>query len=322
MNRLYFPEGGFLETAENRALTSTPQGLEKAMNTGAIVEGIVTLCDGNLNLHVDIGCAEGIIPVEEAVLCRAGETRKDIAVISRVGKPVACKILRIEHRAGGLFLKLSRVQAQKECLMHYLDTLRVGDIIEARVTHLEPFGAFLDIGCGVSSLLSVDCVSISRISHPRDRLRVGMTLPVVVKSLQEDTRRIYVTLRELLGTWEQNASFFEAGQTVTGIVRSVEQYGVFVELAPNLAGLAEVSEEDAVLLRGRIGQHVSVYIKSILPERMKIKLVLIDPFVARTPPSPPPLRFFLPPEGEKHLSRWVYSPSIARKTVSTVFDEE
>ena len=82
--------------------------------------------------------------------------------------------------------------------------------------------------------------------------------------------RISLTHKELLGTWEENAAAFSVGQTVAGIVRSVESYGIFVELAPNLAGLAEPKENVEV------GQTAAVYIKSILPHKMKIKLVLVD----------------------------------------------
>ena len=314
------PEGALLDRTSNKEHLASPAGLERAMLSGATVEGIVTLCDENMRLHVDLHCAEGLIDVEEAVYCREGEERKDIAIITRVGKPVACKILAIEHRDGAIRVQLSRRAAQKECMSAYMKHLREGDILPARVTHMEPFGAFLDIGCGVSSLLSVDCISVSRISHPKDRLQTGMSVHVAVKSVQPESERIYVTLRELLGTWQENASAFEAGQTVTGIIRSVESYGVFVELAPNLAGLAEVREADADALRAQIGQSVVVYIKSIVPERMKIKLVVIDScpmgIATRTP-----LRYFVDGERTKHLSRWRYSPTCAAKIVETVFDD-
>ena len=320
MVKQYRPEGGYLESVQNKEHLTCASALERAMRMGATVEGIVTLCDEAMRLHVDLGCAEGIIEAEEAIYRREGERPKDIAVITRVGKPVACKILGLENRDGRLIAHLSRRAAQKECIEEYMTHLSTGDLLTARVTHLEPFGAFLDIGCGVSSLLSVDCISVSRISHPRDRLRVGAELPVAVKSIQKDTQRIYVTLKELLGTWEENAAAFEAGQTVTGILRSVESYGVFVELAPNLAGLAEVKEREAEELRGKIGQSVAVYIKSIVPERMKIKLILIDTAAAILP-TPTPLRFFITPEKTAHLSRWQYSPIGCPKTVATVFEE-
>lgn len=320
ITHMYCPEGALLETAQNRENLSSLTGLERAMRADAIIEGVATLCDEDMCLHVDLHCARGIIEAEETVLCRTGETKKDIAVITRVGKPVACKILGIEYRNGEPIVRLSRRAAQAACMKHYMEHLRAGDILLARVTHLEPFGAFLDVGCGVSSLLSVDCISVSRISHPRDRLACGMTVPVAVKCVNRESERIYVTLRELLGTWEENAAVFEAGQTVTGIVRSVESYGVFVELAPNLAGLAEVGEEEAAILRGKIGQSVAVYIKSILPERMKVKLVLIDACCS-VPAQRTPLRFFIDTDRTKHLSRWQYSPTRAPRMIETVFEE-
>ena len=316
MIQRYAPEGGILGTKENREALLAPICLERAMREGRIVEGIVTRCDERMRLHVDLGCAHGIIESEDAVHCRVGEARKDIAVISRVGKAVACKIVGLELREGMLLARLSRKEAQRECMESYLKTLRAGDLIPARVTHMESFGAFLDIGCGVSSLLSVDCISVSRISHPRDRLTLGMPLTVAVKSINRETERIYVTLRELLGTWEENAAPFEAGQTVTGIVRSVESYGVFVELTPNLAGRAEVSEERAEDLRAHIGERVAVYVKSVLPERMKIKLVMID-LCGKADVTP--CRYFVDTDAVRHMERWRYSPEESRRIVETEF---
>lgn len=318
MDSIYQPEGARIHSPENREYLASTAGLERAMREGAIVEGVVTLCDSRLCLHVDLGCAEGIIEAEDALYCREGERRKDIAIISRVGKPIAARILAIEHSGERVVARLSRRLAQQSCLAHLLSTLRAGDVIPARVTHLEPFGAFLDIGCGVSSLLSVDCISVSRIAHPRDRLRCGMELLVAVRSIDRESGRIYATLRELLGTWEENAAAFEAGQTVTGVIRSVESYGVFVELAPNLAGLAEVRDGSADDLRQRIGHRAAVYIKSIVPERMKIKLIIIDVCEPALAPSEP--TYYINPYTTTHITHWRYSPIGAKKLVETIFD--
>lgn len=317
MNPIYLPEGNLQYTPENREALSSPAAMERAMMNETVLEAVATLCDGDLRLHFDLPCAEGIMEPDECVLCREGEARKDIAVISRVGKPTAFCVRSIVNRDGRLIASLSRRRAQERCVKERLSALLPGDVIPARVTHLEPFGAFLDVGCGVSSLLSVDCVSVSRISHPRDRLRCGAEIRVAVKSIEPGTGRIYTTMRELLGTWEENAADFRAGQTVTGVIRSVESYGVFVELTPNLAGLAELRDFSPSELRERIGQSASVYVKSISPERMKIKLVLID--LTCAPPPQKPLRYFLPPD-VTHLSAWSYSPPSCRKTVATVFD--
>ena len=323
MNDHYLPEGARLGTIENREATATISALERAMNTGMILEGIATLCDHSLNLHVDVGGFEGYMPYEETVFNPDGQPIKDIAVISRVGKPICFRVLGVlrDGERGKPQLLLSRRAAQMDCYREFLSTLMPGDVIPAKVTHLESFGAFVDIGCGVISLLSVDCLSVSRINHPRERLSTGMKLRVVVKTIDGQNNRIFVSLRELLGTWEQNAALFGTGQTAAGIIRSVERYGVFVELTPNLAGLAELRPDaDAntvARLQACIGRYTGVYIKSIQPDRMKIKLVLIDSY--RGEPAHAELRYFIDPERTARLEHWRYSPESAGKVIETVF---
>ena len=106
--------------------------------------------------------------------------------------------------------------------------LCIGDVVDCRITHLEQFGAFADIACGIPSLLPIDMISVSRISHPKDRFTVGMDIKAIVKTT-DGHHRISLSHKELLGTWEENAALFKAGETVPGIVRSVERYGIFVE---------------------------------------------------------------------------------------------
>ena len=135
---------------------------------------------------------------------------------------------------------LSRRAAQQQAQEELLSRVRPGDVLDARITHLESFGAFADIGCGIVGLISIENISVSRISHPRDRFVRDQAVKVVVKEIDREKKRFVLSHKELLGTWEENVSQFEAGQTVGGIIRSIENYGIFVELAPNLAGLAEI----------------------------------------------------------------------------------
>ena len=318
MKNAYFPEGSLLYTAENQEYISSLSGLERAFAENKILESTVLFCDSSFRLHIDLNGLIGIMDKEETLFCREGETAKDIAIITRVGKPIAFKIIGFRNEFGKTVVLLSRKKAQQECLEEYLSILRPGDIIPARITHLESFGAFVDIGCGLSSLLCVDCISVSRISHPKDRLSVGEEIFVAVKSKDPLTDRIYVTMKELLGTWEENAREFEVGQTVMGIVRSIEDYGVFIELAPNLAGLAEIRPDSRDKDVAKIGSPIAVYIKSILPDRMKIKLVLIDSYSGALPRSKH--RYYIDCNKTKHISRWIYSPKSAAKLVETSFD--
>lgn len=317
MNNTYTPEGLLSTTKENREALTSPEALEHAHRTGQILEATALLCDSRMRLHVDLGCMRGIMEREEAVWCRPTESIKDIAVITRVGKPVAFKIIGFCEEDGERVALLSRRLAQNECASAFLSGLMPGDIIPAKVTHLENYGAFVDIGCGISSLLSIDCISVSRITHPRDRLACGMQIFVAVKSIDTELKRIFVTMKELLGTWSENAARFEAGQTVMGRVRSIESYGIFVELSPNLAGLAELRGNVGTPVRTAVGDLAAVYIKSILPERMKIKLVIIDSHQDAERPSAP--KYFIDPNKTKHIDYWEYSPACSTRLIETVF---
>ncbi len=307
---VYKPEGYLLDSEQNRLFTSSVYMLDRAMKKGIILEGVAKMCDcTDMSLKIDFGFCQGIIPREEAMTAGAGS--KDIAVISRVGKPVCFKVKSIIQGGDKPVAILSRRAAQEECERNFISALSPGDIIPAVVTHLDSFGAFVDIGCGIISLICIDSISVSRIFHPSDRLRAGQRIMSVVKNRDIETGRLYMSLRELLGTWEENAAEFSALSTVPGIIRSIESYGVFVELAPNLAGLAELREDVCP------GDYCSVYIKNIMPERMKVKLVIIDTCITGTPPQ---MKYYIDTEKVHHISRWVYSPPNAKKLVETVFE--
>lgn len=302
----FLPEGKRLDTAENRNALSSYEGLKSAMERGDILEARALLCDHEHNLKVDLPCMRGVIPREEGALgIREGSVR-DIALLSRVGRAVCFTVKEILSGSDRPTALLSRAQAQQKCVDSYLSRLQPGDVVPVRVTHLEPFGAFCDIGCGLVALMPIDAVSVSRIEHPDERFTVGMDICAVIKSITDN--RVTLSHKELLGTWEENASRFTVGETVTGIIRSIENYGAFVELTPNLAGLAELRDNI------HVGDTAAVYIKSILPQKMKLKLIIIDNFSQPNIPDPP--EYYIT---EGHIDRFVYSPSACGRVIATEF---
>ena len=292
-NHLYPPEG--LRPQSPFSLST----LKDAMEQSKILEGTVLCCDANHNLHIPLGDISGRMSREEANAPWINGSNRDIAVLSRVGKQICFTVKSLEaDEKGAPVALLSRRDAQEQALHFFLNRLRPGSVVSACVTHLESFGAFLDIGCGIVALLPIEQISISRISHAKERFRVGDKILAAVRSIDPNACRFTMTHKELLGTWIENASWFHPGETVQGIVRSVKEYGSFIELTPNLSGLADTRE-------GLVsGDRVSVYIKSIRPERMKIKLQVID----RLPPceTPEPLRYQIT---DGSLNQWIYSPS-------------
>ena len=304
----YYPEGWAIDSPANKYYLKNLQTLYDALQTKKTLEARAIICDSSHNLIVDLGFMKGIIPREEAALGIIEGTTKDIAIISKVNKPVSFKISNIISPVNEEpYAILSRRALQEECTKNYISKLSIGDVIDARITHIESFGCFTDIGCGIPSLLPIDSISVSRIGHPSDRFSIGDNIKAVVKSIDEQGR-ICLSHKELLGTWEENAKAFHSGETVTGIVRSVEPYGVFVELSPNLAGLAEYAEGVEV------GQSASVFIKSINPEKMKIKLIIVgtDSFACENRNY----KYFI---DSGHIDFWRYSPCKCTKLVETVF---
>ena len=264
----YLPEGRLIHSEENRRNLAGIDALAETMQQRRVVEALAVRCDSEKNLHVRLGDFSGVILREETALGLMEGAVREISVLTRVGKPVAFRVVGLQANDGKLTPVLSRRAAQAGA-RRAIQVLEEGAVIPATVTHLERFGAFVDIGCGLTSMIPIDRISVSRICHPRCRFYPGQEILAVYAGVEPESGHILLSHRELLGTWRENAEQFAAGETVTGVVRGIQDYGVFVELAPNLTGLAErypgVEEN----------QRVSVYIKSIQPERRKIKLLII-----------------------------------------------
>ena len=291
----YPPEGLLYDTAENQEAIAGYHGLEAACMEGRTLEARAVRCDGSCNLYVELGGRTVAIPRGEAIIDPMRQ--KDVAILSRVGCPVCFKVLPV---SGGYAEEprfvLSRRAAQEEAMDYFMTRMGIGEIVWCCVTRLENFGAFVDIGRGIPSFIGIENISVSRIRHPSDRFHPGQLIPAVVTEIDHMLNRISLSHKELLGTWEENAAFFNAGDTVEGIVRGIEPYGVFVELTPNLSGLSE--PRDGL----REEERVCVYIKSIIPEKMRIKLSIVD--VLPDCPIQRPMRYFMP---GRRIVGWEYT---------------
>ena len=287
--------------------------LTQAIETGAILEASVFKSDENLTLHVDLGrTMYGVIHYEECEMTFDNKAIKSIAVISRVGKKVAFKVKEIKlDTAGNKYAVLSRREAQMECRDKFISKLLTGQIIDARVSHVEKYGVFCDIGCGYIALLPIKNVCVTRIEL-KYALKFIKNMKVVVKSI-DDTGKVTLSHKELLGTWDEEVSKFSAGETVIGVVSSVEEYGVFVELAHNLSGLAEINEGV------KPGDKVTVLIKGLVRDKMKIRLLIINHEAAECDARYPEFKYKIV---DGRIKKWTYSPDESVRIIETVFYED
>lgn len=299
---IYKPEGAIRREYKGIKIET----LYKFMEEGRIVEAPVSKCDREMNIHIDLGKnVHGIIPYREFEY--NNKEPKSGAIISKVGKVVCFKVVGIrEDTDGRIDVELSRRLAQEECYREYIENLKPGKIIDAKVVNAEDYGIFCDIGCGITALLPIKNLCTTRIENAKKELNGKIRkLKVLVKEINNG--RIILTHRELLGTWEEEAARFNVGETVTGVVRKVEDYGVFIEISPNLAGLAEANSSI------KEGESVSVCIKAIIPDKMKVKLNILGKTDTRYNSK---FQYRIPED--KELKYWRYSPSCCSKIIETI----
>ena len=263
--------GSFVPEGWNNEITKVDkENINKFLDNQEILQGLVKECDENYNLHVNFeNGLSGIIPWKEVEGINIGEDGlpKTNLCTGKVHKFVQFKIKEINNDK----IILSRKQVQNEALNWATNQLQVGDEVSGIVKSIKPYGAFVEIGGGVVGLVHIEDLSVARIKTPYERLNIGQKVNIVVKSIDKQNNKIILSYKELLGTWDENAEKFEERTTVKGKVRETEKNknGIFIELTPNLVGMAEYKEGY------EYGQDVDVYIKKIDKEKKKIKLLIV-----------------------------------------------
>ena len=261
----FMPEGW-----NNEISRLDTENIDYYRENGTILQGLVRKCDDKYNLHVEFeNGLTGIIPRQgvEGINLEENGLPKTNLCTGKVHKFVQFKIKDVEENTA----ILSRKEVQQEALDWVKNDLQVGQKVSGIVKNIKPYGAFIEIGGGIVGMAHIEDLSIARIKTPYERLRIGQKVEVVVKSINKENGKVILSYKETLGTWEENAEKFMQGMKAKGIVRETEKNknGIFIELTPNLVGMAEYKEGL------EYGQSVDVYIKKIDAERKKVKLLII-----------------------------------------------
>jgi small subunit ribosomal protein S1 len=267
MAQAYLPEGWHKNNLDDFQTTSYEERIKQlkdAMEKGLVLEGIVVGKDKENNILLNLGSGvKGIIPNDEAV-ASSNTKNPSLKNLNHNRVQFVIKEITDEYVIG------SRKDAEVQVRNWMYQNLKKGMILSGIVKNIEQFGVFVEIGAGVVGLLHIEDISVARIRHPKEKFKIGSKIKVIVKSFDKNTGKIIFTHKELLGKWEDNIKEFKENSVVNGIARNNDKNGIFVELRPNLVGLAEF--KSGVLY----GQKVNVRIKKIIPDKKKIKLVILD----------------------------------------------
>lgn len=186
----------------------------------------------------------GFVPVShlETFDPSASEEERQRSLADLVGRELSLKVIEFDPERGRLVFSERAAKAGPGRRLELLSRLQPGDTVRGTVTNVLPFGVFVDLG-GVEGLIHVSELSWGRVRHPADVVRCGEELEVKVLSVDPDTCKVALSLKDLLpDPWDGVETRYQLGQVVEGTVTNVVKFGAFVEVEEGLEGLIHVSE--------------------------------------------------------------------------------
>ncbi len=255
---------------------------EALMKSGEIIEGEVIGYNKG-GAIIPYGRLRGFVPASHLSELTPGmsdrKRQQKLAKLRTEKLPV--KIIEVDRRRRRLVF--SQRDAQKEWEEkrkgEMLENLKEGDVLTGRVSGLRDFGIFVDIG-GADGLVHISELAWHRIDHPREVVKVGDEIEVVVLKLDRKEQRISLSRKKVLANpWESVEERYELNQLVEGTVTRILDYGAFAEIEPGIEGLLHVSQLSRTNVENvgevvKEGETHLLRVVSIDPQRQRIGLSL------------------------------------------------
>jgi small subunit ribosomal protein S1 len=248
---------------------------------GDVVEGTVTrLAPFGAFVEIMPGL-DGLVHISQLSHARVGHPEEAVTV----GQRVKAKIVGIEQtgKADKLKISLSMKELAQDPWDTIASTFAEGDKVTGKVVRLADFGAFVEIAPGVDGLVHVSEMSYTkRVNKPADFVSEGQQVAVKIKSIDPESRRIGLSMKDAEGDpWMEVADKFAPGQKVQGTVEKLEQFGIFIQLAPGITGLLPKSviarsENPGAFDKLHPGDTVEVVIGEVKTADRKISLTTGD----------------------------------------------
>ena len=229
-------------------------------------------------LTLKIGSHEAFMPMSQV------SARRDAEASEFLGQTLVCEVMEIDRSRNRVLLSRRRVEEGErlEAIAQAVGGLEPGAKVSGKVTRIEPFGAFVDIG-GVEGLVHVSQISRKRVEDVAEVLKVGQQVNVMVLELKEGGKKIALGMKQLEpDPWDEVPHQLSVDGQVTGKVTRLMDFGAFIEVLPGIEGLlhiSQVSSERVVNLQKvlSVGEEVTVRVTAIDPGSQRISLSRLDP---------------------------------------------
>jgi small subunit ribosomal protein S1 len=229
-------------------------------------------------LIVNFGQVRGFVPGSQLVNAQFSGANKPDRWNQLMGEKLHLKIIEVDRNRNRLILseRAAAEDARKNKAGLLLE-LKEGDVRTGRVTSLADFGAFVDIG-GVDGLIHLSELAWTRVSHPREVVKVGDEIQVYILSVDHEQQRVALSLKRLQPEpWSQVFDYYEINQIVDAVITKLTNFGAFARIDDRIEGLIHISEiTDKNITHPKEvlaeGQAVKVRIIHIDPERRRMGL--------------------------------------------------
>ncbi|MBU3954409.1 MAG: 30S ribosomal protein S1 [Proteobacteria bacterium] len=210
------------------------------VSEGDIVQGCVTkLMPFGAFIELAPG-VEGMAHISELSWSRVEKPEE----VLQSGDLVRVKLLKIESKEGDTpKISLSIKQTDANPWDNMGSAFKPGDQVMGKVVRLAAFGAFVEIAPGVDGLVHISEMShTKRVLRPEDVVREGEQVQVVIKAIDQDSKRISLSIKDALGDpWTGVSTKYTPGAVVNAILEKKESFGFFMNLEPGITGLLPMS---------------------------------------------------------------------------------
>ncbi len=255
------------------------------LQEGAVVKGVVkNLTD--YGAFVDLGGIDGLLHITDMAWKRV----KHPTEVVNVGDEIEVKVLKFDRERNRVSLGLKQLGADPwvDIARRYPESTR----IFGKVTNIADYGCFVEIEEGVEGLVHVSEMDwTNKNIHPTKVVQLGDEIEVMVLDIDEERRRISLGIKQCSANpWEEFAAGFKKGDHVTGKIKSITDFGVFVGLDGGIDGLVHLSDlawndtGDDAIRKFKKGEELETVVLSVDAERERISLGVKqldkDPFSA------------------------------------------
>ncbi len=274
-----FEQGGRNIVVSRRKLLDQQKEESEALfldehKPGDLLKGVVTRIE-KFGAFVEIAPSlDGLVHISEVSWSRL----ENPSEVLSVGQVVEVKFLKSEIVDGKSKLSLSIKQASAQPWETHKDEMKIGSIVNGRVTNILKFGAFVQIKPGIEGLVPLSEMSYTkRIVKAEDVVKVGDTVRVMIKEIKPEDKKILLSIRDAEGDpWAMVISKYPVGSLVTGVIERKETFGYIIKIEDGISGLLpknfyrDLTEGDWD--HKKVGDSVQIQVAEIKFEDRKITL--------------------------------------------------